>query len=159
MPYWLRVQRTEPTDTWGGLERAAEERFWDGLTLSVEGRESDAVYLWGYLAEMLLKSALFKLMGLASTDDIWSVKTTRNLGIPKSHSLKNLADYLIIQRIAVRNPMSMTLSTLLRLHVYGINDNWREVLRYRHTKASSSETVVVYNGVEWLIENYDDLWR
>ncbi len=61
MSFWTRIR--DIPETWPEMERAAQQRYWDGLTLAVESAESGtaAIYLWGYVAETLLKSAGLRL--------------------------------------------------------------------------------------------------
>jgi hypothetical protein len=47
---------------------AAEERYWDGLEFMVAGRAGGGLYLLGYVAEMLLKCASFRLTPRHKTD-------------------------------------------------------------------------------------------
>ena len=83
------------------MERAAEQRFWDGLALAMgdAGHETGAVYLLGYVAEMFLKTACFRFVSVPAGQDIAPVLcavrnhalwTGRNL-----HDLRSWIDFLI----------------------------------------------------------------
>ena len=49
---------------------AGRQRFDDGLALAAVGRRTGAIYLWGYAAEMILKSAYFSVVGLDESAEI-----------------------------------------------------------------------------------------
>ena len=50
-----------------GFEAAAEEKYEDGFNLMATASQGNGVYLMGYAAEMLLKSAYFRVVGLGHT--------------------------------------------------------------------------------------------
>lgn len=64
------------------MEAAAEQRYWEGVELLVQGR-SGGVYILGYAAEMWLKLAFFRRQGALPSDVAkpW-------LGPAKAHAAK-----------------------------------------------------------------------
>lgn len=57
-------------ETIGGFETAAEERYWDGIEMltSPGPHRAAGIYLIGYAAEMLLKTASFRFNGSTPAD-------------------------------------------------------------------------------------------
>jgi hypothetical protein len=72
MSFVARVQSIEAWDTWRGMESAADERFWDGVSLAKgdQPRRAGAIYLLGYVAEMVLKVAYFRFTGIPPSSDL-----------------------------------------------------------------------------------------
>ena len=57
-------------DTLGKLERAAVKRFREARRLQEAGEALGAVYLYGYSAEITLKVAYYRIIGLVPTTPI-----------------------------------------------------------------------------------------
>lgn len=53
------------------FQAAAEDRYWEAISLMTDGHLAGGIYLAGYVAEMLLKSAYFSVRGEALTAQIW----------------------------------------------------------------------------------------
>jgi len=67
-----RIARLVPIETWPQLLNASQHRYWDGFALATSGetRNVGAVYLLGYVAEMLLKVAYFRIEGFPRHGDV-----------------------------------------------------------------------------------------
>jgi hypothetical protein len=61
--------RLQP-DSIAGFRAAARQRSLDAIALQAAGRRTAAVYLWGYVAEMILKAAFFEVSGFAEDQPI-----------------------------------------------------------------------------------------
>src|SRR5438132_12581385 len=61
------IQRCQP-ESIREFRASAGQRYDDGLALAGTGNRTAAIYLWGYVAEMILKAAYFSLLGLAEHD-------------------------------------------------------------------------------------------
>ena len=155
----------EPVETWPSMERAAEQRFLDGLALATgdPGREAGAIYLLGYVAEMLIKTAHFRTIGVPANQDIapvlravrnHSLWTGRNL-----HDLRSWIDFLIDVRQLQGKPISPPTAGIIRQQVLTVDAHWRETLRYTSQTATAVELNEVFDSVEWLHDNYALLWR
>jgi hypothetical protein len=161
------LSRLPQAETWPELERAAEQRFWDGLTLATaaERDETGAVYFLGYVVEILLKTAFFRERGLSRHVDTSSErrvarKYARVYGAPRNdHDLNYWL--LVLERIrwVNRRPLHPALLGALRLRVGIIADNWSESLRYREAQPTMSELHDVFANVEWVFRRRRDLWR
>jgi len=56
------LARCKP-DSIDEFKLAAHQRYNDGLILSLKGRRTAAIYVWGYAIEMTLKAAYFSFLG------------------------------------------------------------------------------------------------
>jgi hypothetical protein len=160
------LDRTSREDRWPDLERAAEERYFDALTLASgsELRSTGAVYLAGYVAEILLKTAYYHVRGVGQTDDVvpelrgmaaraaelgyhWPSGRTR-------HDLQAIAGLLIEERRARGRPLNPYLAIKLGNHVVVIIGHWSEQLRYKDAIATEAELVELFESVSWIYDNY-----
>jgi hypothetical protein len=66
MPKLLLARSIQAPETVGSFLAAADQRFKDAEALEAAGRRLGAVYLYGYAAEMLIKSAYFRVVRSAS---------------------------------------------------------------------------------------------
>ena len=156
-------------DTRGELERAAEDRFWDGLILaaSEEGRELGSVYLLGYVAELLLKSAYYRVRGVPFDVDVRHElrgmdARARALGFAwqgNRHNLESVAQLLVAERRIRGNPLGAGIEVKLLGRIRLVSDMWSESLRYRSEPVGRDELNDVYSVVEWLRDKYAILWR
>jgi hypothetical protein len=165
LPFLTRLAVAEPFETWTGMERAAAQRFWDALVLATgeAGHEAGAIYLFGYVAEMLLKTAYFRFIGVPVGQDIapvlravrnHSLWTGRNL-----HDLRSWIDFLIDIRQLQGQPLSPLTAGAIRQRVLAVDAHWRESLRYTPQAATVIELDETFAGVEWLRDNHALLWR
>lgn len=153
MALWMRT--SSHPETWAEMEAAARERFWDGLALACEKqRETGAVYLWGYVAEMLLECASLRARGVLGSESIATI--LKDEGI-KHHRLEDLKLDLQTVRSAVFRPIEPQLNRELETHVDTLANNWDVLLRYRSTRATESELDEVHVAVEWFVINYSRL--
>lgn len=168
MPFLTRLAALEPFETWPSMEQAAEQRYWDGLALATSdtGHEAGAIYLLGYVAEMLLKTACFRTAEIGPHDDLWArhgafdqVKTFASWTGRNLHDLTGWLQFLIDIRQAIGRPLDPVTAGLMTAAVLDVNAHWRESLRYRFSAALESELDAVADNVEWLRLNYDRLWR
>jgi hypothetical protein len=148
---------------------AALRRYEEGISLALAGREyrTGAIYLWGYAAEMTLKAAYFRLLGLAETAVIgWganilpAINRGRNvLGVVwpvpgQGHNVRAWADLLIAERAAM---LGAAYAPVFGLQVQECGQNigslWSETLRYHKNVAYLYELRRVREAVEWLLVN------
>ena len=146
------------------MELAAEQRYWDGLALALAdtGNETGALYLLGYVAEMLLKTAYFRLAGVPDADNIApSLKAASNNAAWLGGNLHNLRSWVALLN-AVRfdegKPWDVLTAVTVERHVLIIDSHWRESIRYTAFAATVAEVEEVLTSVDWLHDNYDTLW-
>jgi len=147
------------------MERASTQRFWDALALATgeAGHEVGAIYLFGYVAEMLLKTAYFRVTGVPPGQDIAPHLTaTRRNAFLRGGNLHNLPgwfDLLNDVRYFQGKAWPVVTAALIERHVLTVNAHWRESLRYASLSATNAELEEVLTSVDWLLGNYNVLWR
>lgn len=158
-----RLAQLEPQETWPQLHDAAIERYWDGFALATgpDNRRTGAIYLLGYVAEILLKVAFYRVSnaphhlpvqrGAIQTHRDWQGR--RNL-----HDLVALGNVLIGQRKRNGIEFDPVFAALLIEKLFVLDRHWSEALRYRHSMATTDELHEVYQAVEWLLANKNTLW-
>ena len=146
------------------MELAAEQRYWDSLTLALTGTgvETGAVYLLGYAVEVLLKTAYFRVVSVPSGQDIGSpLLAARRSAAWRGGNLHNLTSWFELlndARYLQGNAWSIPTATAIELRVLTVSSHWRESLRYTSFAATNAELEEVFGSVDWLIGNYSLLW-
>lgn len=167
MSFLNRLQQIEPHETCPQLLAAATQRYQDGFELlTCRGpHETGGIYLLGYVAEVILKVAIFRASGFSDARPIdlkqLDLKIKTHLaGLKKSnlHDLKALADVLIAERQNQGSPLDPVFSGVLQRQVGLVATHWREYLRYRHSTPEETEWREVYQAVEWIYDNQTKLW-
>jgi hypothetical protein len=162
------VARLSTHDTRSELERAAWERYWDGVTLATDAgvRSTGAIYLLGYVAQVTLKSAYYRVRQVPATQDLSAeLRGLRAratvLGVNWQgnwHNLDSLARLLVTERRVREQAMDPMFEATFQGHVRVVSLNWTETLRYKDTRAESPEVEAVYDSTDWLLINYENLW-
>jgi hypothetical protein len=164
VPFWLRLA---PAETWPELDSAAMQRFWDGLVLATAGdsHAGGAVYPFGYVAEMLLKTAYFRERGVSRhVDTSGSRRDARRFASgygrrANDHDLNYWVFVLERVRHANNRPIAPAFLGALKLRVGFIASNWSESLRYRDAQPTEQELHEMFSHVEWILEHRRRLWR
>ena len=66
----IRALLSLANETIQDMESAAEDRYWEGWELAVQGHHVGAIYVLGYVAEMLLKINAFRVDGALPGDPV-----------------------------------------------------------------------------------------
>src|SRR5437016_4276672 len=129
-------------DTWSELERAAISRYWDGLALALgeAGHRTGAIYLLGYVAEMLIKTAYYRVRCIDALvnlqDELRGMPARASfLGLSwrgNKHNLESLCRLQVEERRARGQAMQPDLSVPLQRRIAVITRNWTETLRYKY---------------------------
>ncbi len=163
--------RISTRDTWAELERAGEIRFWEACALATgaEPMRTGAIYLLGYVAELIIKCAYFRLRGIAALDDVGPelrfaprrAQAIRGGFAWKGnlHSIQEWARLLVIERRERGKPLPPPIHVSFLTVVSVIVAEWSEILRYKDTAATDNELHDMFQGVEWLRANCRRLWR
>ena len=165
MPFLTRLAVAEPFETWPGMEQAAAQRFWDSLALATAdaGHEAGAIYLLGYVAEMLLKTAYFRVTGVPSSQDIAPHLTAaRRNASWRGGNLHDLRSWFVLLNDARSfrgNPWGAAVAATIERHVLIVVSHWRESSRYTSLTATDAELEEAFLSVDWLLDNHDVLWR
>lgn len=147
---------------------AVNERYVDGLRLAASSRGTAAIYLWGYCAEMTLKSAYFALIGHGEGNAITKMHLDKAKGMAKSlnfvwvgnlHNVESWAKLLANTRSSVTGlayPTPAFGSDLLA-KCHRLQRVWSEFLRYHRNVAYPHEIENTRRIVEWLMDHSDQL--
>lgn len=163
-------QRCRP-DGVAEFRAAAVVRFEDGVLLAAGSpdRWLAAVYLWGYSVEMVLKAAVFDLLGNAAAQPITGsdLKAVQQLARAAAgftwagnlHQLDLWATLLVRCRwqltgLAYADPARGRAVIARARRVYGW---WREGLRYHVVMVEAAELAAAREQAEWFITHADTL--
>lgn len=145
------------------IEKAATQRFAEAVWL-VEGHHRlAAVYFFGYVVEIVLCAAYFKMIDFGQNELI----TTTKLNLPlktakakskmdkgKAHPIDGWADLLIEGRDSLHPPpFDEKLVLLIRERVSAIVDLWRPTLRYQSFDVSEEQVNEARHAADWFLKN------
>jgi hypothetical protein len=124
------------------------------------------LYLWGYVAEMILKAAFFEVRGFAENQPIIRRDLQNALatlpgigGNPPLHHLSLWARALVAYRastpgLGYADPAFASQVTAKAQALYGL---WRETLRYHKNVAYPHEIDQARAAAEWLLTHSSKL--
>lgn len=165
MSFQSRLALVQSFETWPLMELAAGQWYWSGLMLALAGpgSETSALYLLGYVAEMLLKTAYFRVVGIAAGDNIAPhLRTAHRDARWRGGNLHNLQSWFYLLndvRFFQGNPWNPVLASRIERHVLTVDAHWRETLRYTPLAATDVELEETLASVDWLLAQYNLLWR
>ena len=148
---------------------AAEDRYWEGIELLVDGQYHGGIYLLGYVAEMLQKSAYFSFRGEAPTSLVWPMLNPAwrrgadwfsgsfSPNSPDYHNLDFWARLLIEERRRAGRPLPYHLHSPYLIHSSRIYLGWWIEMRYRRAAANQDDAENMLDSVSWLRRHYIDL--
>lgn len=149
-----------------GFEAAAEGMYEAGFNLMASTQSGQGVYLMGYVAEMLLKSAYFRLRGFAAGQvivmtDLKDAVQRHHLALPpeKYHDLELWAQLVTSERLLVglSNP---SMEGDLQLKAARLNTNWSVKMRYYSLQGIARQDLEdVLDDVVWIKSKHSDFWR
>lgn len=142
------------SDTIAEFERAARQRFDEGVSLASAGFYGGAIYLHGYVVEMLLKAAGYKLFGLGATDPVEDQRPIVEEWIaeyilgskkkPRPHDLDAWARWLIFFRTSILGrPYPPAFSLDLGSNKDVIEQLWVPSMRYHRLSSSAADAADV----------------
>jgi hypothetical protein len=146
------------------LELAAEARYREGLELMARGRHGAGIYLLGYVVEMRLKLACFRLMGASNTTPVDALReaarrNAKHMGVAAKdescHSLRFWFELVEQHRARSGRPSLAADYTRCVERVYR---TWWVEMRYHPDLATDRDMDQVHKDVSWLDSNYLALW-
>ncbi len=157
-------------ETITGFETAAEAKYEDGFSLMTYASPGNGIYLMGYAAEMLLKSAYFRVAGLGLTVPITrshlrqaradAVSLAVAAGDEQFHNLAFWSELLIKKRVQQSRAMTAALAAELDRRAKRLAQNWFVEMRYQRLQGVTVQDVDdVLDDVVWVKSNYQALWR
>ena len=166
MPKLLVARFSE--DSISQFRAAARVRNDDAWRLASAGRGAAAIYLWGHVAEMLLKAAWFSLIGYRPDRAIRLVDLRKAIEAARNecgftwagnfHNISHWARLLVQHRIGLGRGYSAPVFGLeVQHHSQRVYDRWREVLRYKKNRAYAFEVNAVARSTEWFLSNSSQL--
>lgn len=156
------------------LVLAADDRFWDAYELATQGRAFAAIYLAGFVGEMLLKTAGFRFDGAAPGDPVQprlgparAFGTARfpTVGHESYHSLRFWAAFLEHKRADAARPLAAPLLADLHRRVDRAHEIWWVSMRYRAAgvpaavaSAAEADLHPLLEEIDWLRKMHVLLW-
>jgi hypothetical protein len=150
-------------DTIAKFEKAARMRFEEAESLRVEGHHLAAVYFFGYVVEMVLKAAYFRMLRYGLTTEIGldarnrAMARARGLELmgPGPHDLVGWARFLVTEGSSRNLPAyDGKLSQKIVEQASIAYASWRPEMRYRATSVSSSHVAEMRASSGWFLSNY-----
>jgi hypothetical protein len=131
------------------------------------GRETAAIYLMGYSAELALKVAICELLGVPPSVDPWGHISPNLplLGLQRLTDIKN-HDVKLLWKQANDRREGIGLDTrdpafhgALAYHAWVVYTNWWEELRYKNESATVAEVADVAESTFWLLTNLQEIYQ
>lgn len=149
-----------------GFEAAAEDMYEAGFDLMASPQSGQGVYLMGYVAEMLLKSAYFRLRGFApqqviTMGDLRDAVQRHHITLPpeKYHDLELWAQLILAER-ALSSLSDPAMENGLQTKATRLNTNWSVKMRYHALQGIVKQDLVdVLDDVVWMKSNHINFWR
>jgi len=152
-------------DSISRFESAAPRRLAEAIHLLEGGKTLAAIYLFGYVAEMCMKAARYRLLGFQTSDEITTgmrrMIAGEDAGLPLNnfpHDLEDEAVRLIYIRKKYAVGFGSQMRADIQYHAIKLNSQWRPALRYRSTVPLPVEISSVRESAVWFEENYPKLW-
>ncbi len=154
------------------FDLAATERYRDAAALSLGERRAGAVYLYGYVVEMLLKAAYFRALRYADTAPISLTdlrtaagdnpgSTARTLGLAGTRNLHDIGAWaeLLVAFRTTRGPVypDVGFGALLLNRVTVVRQRWAETIRYHKNTAYQHELERVEYACRWVVDHRYEL--
>lgn len=166
----IRSQTQSVPETIQGFEAAAEDKYEDGFNLMASASPGNGVYLMGYAAEMLLKSAYFRVAGLSVSAPITRQELSQaradanNLGVlaaPENfHNIAFWSELIVKKRLRQSRGLTAALAAELDLRSARLAQNWFVEMRYQLLQGVTVQDLEdVLDDVVWIKSKHQDFWR
>jgi hypothetical protein len=161
----LRSRYKDTAETVQDFELAAEDRYFEGLNLLLEGHYQGGVYLLGYTAEMLVKYACYRVSGARLSDPVlpatyrrWTQALVNDVDTEGFHSLLFWSTLLRELRRYFGRKLDPLLDQSFAQRMRRIHQCWFVEMRYRSRLVTQMEAAQVYNDVSWMRTYRSKLW-
>lgn len=164
------VNRLAGRETVSDMLLASNARYEEGLALLDAGYQDGGIYLLGYVAEMILKTAFCQIdttaplyVTVESRFGIAERHWPRVSSLPRpsgyKHSLIFWEAVLPAERTARGKPaLGIMVSETLSRCVRDVVENWGVKMRYQQSNATVQEADSVRSAVAWMHDNQRSLW-
>jgi hypothetical protein len=173
----LTLVKRSGSDSLGKLEKAARARMRDAEALHQRGHCLAAVYLYGYVIEISLKTAYYRLIGLTPSTSINRLLHRRPAedlikkmgGLPAHPQGPTIAGHNVIgwarlidqERSSTKSictPFDLGFANELHRRMQDVFSCWAEFLRYRANRPYNEEVANVRNTARWIRRHWKKLW-
>ncbi|MGN6624996.1 MAG: hypothetical protein ACTHLN_00125 [Tepidisphaeraceae bacterium] len=164
----LRGEINAYPETLTDLDRACALRWREGDSLSEQHQYPGSVYLLGYVVEMRLKLASFRLLGARPHDpaevqrhrvDAWMRQYAPHVPKEGGHNVIYWAAFIQLYRLATGRPLDLRCQRALRRHVYGaVYHDWKVEMRYRDSQSDAEAAWRLWSAAWWIEENWLTLY-
>lgn len=150
------------------FEIAAEERFLEAQDLLARGHSTGATYLVGYVAEITLKSAVFRFDGARPADPVrpylgpakkWAQKAIPGLVFTNYHSVWFWARVLREKRKRRGLPLAEPITQNLMRIARRLEAAWAVELRYFGLEVDVDHARRTLEDVGWIKSHRTHLWK
>ena len=150
------------------FELAREERFLDAQALLARGHGTGATYVVGYVAEMLLKSAVLLFDGARPSDLVyprlspvkkWAQRLLPGVPFANYHDVLFWTWVLRKKREDKGRSLPTAISQNLMRTGYRISRGWSVELRYFGFEVTVEDARRCFEDVAWIKKNHASLWR
>ncbi|MEQ1566322.1 MAG: hypothetical protein ABMA64_11840 [Myxococcota bacterium] len=156
---------TEP-ETIQDLEVAAAERLNEAKALVAEGQATGGAYLAGYVAEMVLKMAAFRVNGHLPTTAVYPLLAPAlhraRIAYGPNIDYQSYHGVLFWALVLADDRNRLGLATPIARHAVNraqrINQIWSVNMRYRAGLVAQQDAVLLLNDVGWMHSNRLRLW-
>jgi hypothetical protein len=154
------------------FDLAATERYRDAVALSLAGRRTGAIHLYGYVVEMLLKAAYFRVLRFGDTTpvDLPAMRAAvgdnpasvaRTLGLAGTRNLHDIGAWaeLLVAFRTTHGPVypDVRFGVVLIDRVGVVRERWSETIRYHKNTAYEHELERVESACRWLVDHRYEL--
>jgi hypothetical protein len=159
------LERVGP-DTISRLQSAAKRRCAEADWLVGGKHYLAALYFYGYVAEIILGSAYFRMIGYNGNDPILPVPLKKALDLARSrstmkdkaHPVDGLALLLIEEKANLYGPAyEKRTERSLRESALILRENWGPKLRYRAIELKEDHIELIRKSAHWFLENSQKL--
>ena len=155
----LRLEWDQEPETPQVVELALIDRYASAQQLMLVEEWDAAIYIFGYVAEMVLKTAYFRVRGNNPSDTVALMlspaKTRGQQIIPdiaheNYHSLDFWSALLRAERTQQQRPLLPAVEAQLISFTQTLYQNWMVEMRYHPNRASEANAQLVADAAEWL---------
>ena len=161
--------------TVGRFRLAAWGRYREGNQLAIAAGQQNnpalrhgAIYLFGYVAELVLKAAYFRLrpanaLGTIAIPDMHNARNraTSHFHVhwpgTNLHFLPGWANLLVHERHLLGQPYAPPFATSLVAQVNRLTLLWTESIRYYYSRPVLAEVGVAHTAARWLVSHLPHL--
>lgn len=160
----LRSQILHVPETLADMDQACELRWREGDRLYASEDYNGAVYLLGYVIEIRLKLAAFRLLRAGNLDPVhiqrrrinaWMRRHAPHIAEESGHSVLYWANFIQLYRASIHLPVSRDAFRGLRRHVLSyVHNEWKVEMRYRDAARKSDDAWKMWTAAWWIEEHW-----